>query len=316
MINHKTIRKITSSIVLAALAALAGCKQAGNGLFLTTPCDAIFCSQRASSGTEGVAPATVKVDILLPQERRLRAFAEQNIVLNWKLAAWETHQLRNHQEVVYDFVDYMRRTKKQFAKEEKEGKCVPPNVGWDFSLASGVAWNSRKYFSYRSSIYTFLGGIHPDKWYQNGTYSFRLGRRMTVADLFEKRDLLAVVKLIRKEIHEDESRPELLREEMTRKIPNTYEEYAKTKIADIGMPCVTENFMIVQGGIVWTYNEYEIACYTAGHTDVLVPWEQLAPYLKSKALIDEYGAKGAIEEMEEKAREEGRILKVGQLEFF
>lgn len=313
------LKSCVMTIALGALMAFADGKQAGSGIFLTTPCDAICCSQRASSGIEGMAPATVKVDILLPQERRLREFSERNIALNWELAAWERHQLHNHQEVVYDFVDYMRKTKNKFAQKEKAGDFAPPDIGWSFSLKSVVPWNSKKYFSYRSSVYTFLGGIHSDIWYQNGTYSYQLGRRMTVADLFEKRHLLAVVKLIRKQIHENESCGEGLRERMGKEPKGTYEQYASRQNVfpnETGDPCVTENFMIVEAGIVWTYNEYEIACYTEGHTDVLVPWEQLAPYLKSKSLVDECGIKGALEEMEEKARKEGRILKVGNLEFF
>ena len=51
-----------------------------------------------------------------------------------------------------------------------------------------------------------------------------------------------------------------------------------------GNPRVSENFMIVEEGILWAYNEYEIASYSEGHTDVLVPWKSIMPYLKSKKI--------------------------------
>jgi hypothetical protein len=43
--------------------------------------------------------------------------------------------------------------------------------------------------------------------------------------------------------------------------------------------------MIVEEGILWTYNEYEIASYSEGHTDVLVSWKSIMPYLKSKKIV-------------------------------
>lgn len=42
---------------------------------------------------------------------------------------------------------------------------------------------------------------------------------------------------------------------------------------------VTNNFSIGDEGITWTYNAYEIACYSVGGTDITLSYDALEPYI-------------------------------------
>ena len=207
---------------------------------------------------------------------------------------------------------------------------MPFVTGWDLSLSGEITWESDKFFSFRSSVTAYFGGVHPDVYYRNGTYSRKLGRRMVVSDLFRGKDLLSVATIICKEISESRHSSEYLRNGMSNEVVRiqsgfykSYADYAgdpeeNRSNGDIGgNPNVTDNFMIVEDGVVWTYNEYEIDSYSEGHTDVLVPWKSLAPYLKSKDIIDAPTVVGIFEQKLNKAEEEeGRTKRIGNLEFF
>ena len=142
---------------------------------------------------------------------------------------------------------------------------------------------------------------------------------MAVSDLFKEKDFLSVATIICKEISESRHSSEYLRNSMSNEVVRiqsgcykSYADYAgdpeeNRSNGDIGgNPNVTDNFMIVEDGLVWTYNEYEIASYSEGHTDILVLWKFLAPYLKSKDIIEAPRKSGIFEQTLNKAEEEGR----------
>ena len=315
------MNKAIKYIVAAALFAAVGCTEEDDGS-VRVRVDSIRSAKTVSFGEgESEVSATAKVNVLMPVEEPLHGFVERNIALNWKRARGEDGELvSGYKAAVGDFLSEFRESKSARAEKIEKDEWVPPSSGWDFALDGVIAWTSRKYFSYRSSIMSYFGGVHPDIWYKNGTYSHKLGRRMVVEDLIDRKDFLPVAQIICKLISEDESRSDYLRGKMTNDVSKTYAEYAgdtdEEGRGDASMPCVTENFMIVEEGIVWTYNEYEISSYSEGHTDVCVPWHLLIPYLKSKELLDDPEVVSVYERMRQQAIEEGRLQKIGGLEFF
>lgn len=44
---------------------------------------------------------------------------------------------------------------------------------------------------------------------------------------------------------------------------------------------LTDNFGLTTGGMLFYYNQYEIAPYSAGATELLIPWEEISPLLKT-----------------------------------
>ena len=265
----------------------------------TTRCDAIYSSQtEAFSFSEtNKAEATTKVNFILPVDTRLRDFAEDNIARNWKCANFnKCAPVKGYMDVVSDFFEKFKESQLENKKDFLKNGDTSLITDWELSLSSKITLNNEKCFSFQSYAYTYFGGAHPGESYWNGTYSRALDRKMFVSDLFEEKNLLAVAAIICKEISKDYRSSESLRRIVSNEAAKiqrgdykSYAEYAGNPDnigeGDIGgNPRVSENFMIVEEGIIWTYNEYEIASYSEGHTDVLVPWKSIMPYLKSKKI--------------------------------
>jgi hypothetical protein len=242
--------------------------------------------------------ATAKVNIILPVDKCLRAFAEDNIAHNWKCANFgRCASVKGYKDVLSGFLEDFKETQAENKKEFLKNGDTSLITDWELSLSSKITWDSEKCFSFQSYVYTYFGGVHPDEWYWNGTYSRELKRRIDVADLFDEKNLLSIAAVICKEISQNYRSSEILRRiasaeaaKIQRGDYKSYAEYAGNPDnigeGDIGgNPRVSENFMIVEEGILWTYNEYEIASYSEGHTDVLVPWKSIMPYLKSQDIV-------------------------------
>ena len=276
------------------------CSPCSGGEYRTMRCDAIYSSQTEefSFSETNKVEATAKVNVILPVDTRLRHFTEDNIARNWKCASFnKCAPVKGYKDVVADFLEKFKESQVENKKDFLKNGDTSLITDWELSLSSKITLNSEKCFSFQSYAYTYFGGAHPDEFYWNGTYSRKLGRRLLVSDLIDGKDMLAVAKLICKTISANPRRSKLLRECMSKTAAEieagkfkSYVEYARPYDGrgdgDIGgNPRVSENFMIVEEGILWTYNEYEIASYSEGHTDVLVPWKSIMPYLKSKKIV-------------------------------
>ena len=66
------------------------CSPCSGGEYRTMRCDAMYSSQTEAFafGVTNKVEATAKVNIILPVDTRLRAFAEDNIARNWKCASF------------------------------------------------------------------------------------------------------------------------------------------------------------------------------------------------------------------------------------
>ena len=276
------------------------CSPCSGGEYRTTRCDVLYSSQtEAFSFSEtNKVEATAKVNIILPVDTHLRDFAEDNIACNWKCANFnKCAPVKGYMDVVSDFFEKFKESQLENKKDFLKNGDTSLITDWELSLSSKITLNSEKCFSFQSYAYTYFGGAHPGVCYWNGTFSRALDRRMVVSDLFEEKNLLAVAAIICKEISKNYRRSESLRRIVSNEAAKiqrgdykSYAEYAgkpdNVGEGDIGgNPRVSENFMIVEEGILWTYNEYEIASYSEGHTDVLVPWKTIMPYLKSKKIV-------------------------------
>jgi hypothetical protein len=276
------------------------CSPCNGGEYRTMRCDAIYSSQTEefSFSVSNKVEATAKVNIIFPVDKCLRDFAEDNIARNWKCANFgRCAPVKGYKDVLSGFLEDFKETQAENKKEFLKNGDTSLITDWELSLSSKITLNGEKCFSFQSYAYTYFGGAHPGECYWNGTYSRALDRRMVVSDLFEEKNLLAVAAIICKEISKNYRSSEPLRRAVSNEVVKiqrgdykSYAEYAGQYDGigegDIcGKPRVSENFMIVEDGIIWTYNEYEIASYSEGHTDVLLPWKSIMPYLKSPDIV-------------------------------
>jgi len=166
-----------------------------------------------------------------------------------------------------------------------KGEIAKHTACWTCHVEGLVEFCDSRYFSYRVTIDTYCGGVHGNRWVQNATYSRKDGHRLTAADVVKKECMTDVVNLIRKAVLA-QAQEDPLREQLSEEVSQPYDEYVRDvrsgKRGEWGNPLVTENFMLTKDGIVWTYNQYEIACYASGWFDALVSWQSLSPHVRGE----------------------------------
>jgi len=160
---------------------------------------------------------------------------------------------------------------------------LPAHVGdWGCQVEGRIVHCDGGFFSYRVTIDAMTGGVHPNRWIQNATYSRRSGRRLTVADVIRRQDITQVVNLIRRTLR-THCQDELLRTQLKEDVQQPYDAYVRDirshRREEWGNPLVTENFLVTADGLEWVYNQYEIACYAAGIFTVPLTWAVLSPHL-------------------------------------
>ncbi|HIW65629.1 MAG TPA: DUF3298 domain-containing protein [Candidatus Alistipes intestinipullorum] len=108
---------------------------------------------------------------------------------------------------------------------------------------------------------SYTGGAHGMYSTQYHIYSLADGFELSLADLFDARQL------------------EILDRAIREKIAETYDAVSDEDLSDRGFfpeyICPTENFRITPEGIAFFYNPYEIGCYALGSVEVTFTWAEL-----------------------------------------
>jgi len=259
-----------------------------------------FSSADWIPGSNDVVGAKVEIEYERPVDAALSAFVDGHIAKSYADACGQPVSGAG-----------MDAVQEAFAKDyEESGK----EDDWQLKCSGEFVWFNAMFATYRTTIFTYFGGVHPDVLYGNATYDRRTGRRITVADMFDETNIVSVVNVIRRKIADDESCSEYLREKCSNDVTGVAADYLGK--CDGGEPKVTENFMLVERGIVWTYNEYEISSYSEGTTDVFVPWDDIGAYLRECAPTPITIPAGGWDAALESAKKNGDLMRVGDLIFF
>jgi len=119
--------------------------------------------------------------------------------------------------------------------------------------------------------YEYSGGAHGNDWRNYLVIDLTNGHPVSIDDVFIEGYEGAMTDLITKQLlskHADEF-PDATLEEIG---------YWEDDIAP------NDNFFVTSDGLAYHFNSYEIAPYSAGHTVVVIPWEEIS------GLIDQEGA--------------------------
>ena len=119
----------------------------------------------------------------------------------------------------------------------------------------------RGIFCFMTNFYSFEGGAHglSGKYYT--CVDLETGRKLTFNDVFTKESEEALTAIIRREKPQDYI-------------------YFYTEIKP------NDNFYFDSNGIIFVYNPYEIAPYSAGVIEIYVPFNEIAPFILLKRLLD------------------------------
>lgn len=168
---------------------------------------------------------------------------------------------------VEDYITGYKELEEDFKKDIEENETPGSWYSYYEMSQNEVVFNEGGLLSFTVSFENYTGGAHGSHSYTNFTLNTKDGKRITEEDLFveDYQDSLA----------------KLLIDEITKK--NNLQD--PKGLEDIGYFSVDEiypnnNFYIDATGITYTFNEYEIAAYALGQTEVHLSFEQIMPLLK------------------------------------
>lgn len=135
-----------------------------------------------------------------------------------------------------------------------------------------IAFNQADIISYTVSFENYTGGAHGAHAYNNHVLNLRTGRPITEEEIFveDYQDSLARILVDR-----------IARQNNLTDIK---------ELEDIGFFNVDEiypngNFLVDEEGITYSFNEYEIAAYVVGVTNVRLPYQDIRHLLKDESPI-------------------------------
>lgn len=134
----------------------------------------------------------------------------------------------------------------------------------NYSSQFGIDYLSEKVVSINQLVYEYTGGAHGNYATVNSVYSLENGNKLKIEDLIIDLKSADLIKLIVDKLVKIEGRD-----------ANSY-----FGLDDISLE--NNNFYLTSKGLVFTWGIYEIGAYAIGETMVLIPTEEIKPYLKDE----------------------------------
>lgn len=146
-------------------------------------------------------------------------------------------------------------------------------AGYDFDVAFKKLYQTDSLVTFNYSDYTYTGGAHGNSSSIGQTFQLRTGERLTNTNMFLPEKQAELVALIKQGLES------YFQTEMSA------EEKAKFSLADclliepaqLTLPAQTPYF--TKDGLVFVYQQYEIAPYAAGMPSCVIGYEQIKPFL-------------------------------------
>jgi hypothetical protein len=238
------MKKLFFALAFLSLVA-TGCKPKEQNLVDTEPytlCDSVYLE---NDYEQGFSHYTTNIDLPVTNNETLR----KNI-LHWMLSP-ETE----------DYETFLKEEMNQFFSEE--GSEPRSELENNYTLSE----QTDRYVTYITEGYIYTGGAHPTPWYYGTTFS-KIDGSIVGYDMFENTEQLAkiVTEHIKKQYIEDF---------------DMVEEMFELGEEDHFMLPENEPW-IETDSIVFCYQTYEIAPYSAGMPLCKISKEDLWPYLSEK----------------------------------
>lgn len=161
-----------------------------------------------------------------------------------------------------DIIQSFKNFKKRFPKSANK---------WYVSKEMSIDFNKYSIVCLKATETSFLGGAHPNTVTNYFNFDLRNGRRIFLDDIIKKNSLVHLTKIAER----------VFKVNHNMKRGETYKQagfwFEDNKFS------LPQNFAIEKSGLLFYYNDYEIAPYYYGPTKVLVP------YKKIKDLINKNG---------------------------
>lgn len=173
-----------------------------------------------------------------------------------------------------DYNKFFIESEGGFSDEEtSEYENQNEDTPWTNNQSMNVRFNEKGLFSYTVFSERFTGGAHGGKNFINTVIDLKSGEKITEDDLFNETTKPLIVNMI------------------IDKIMKTHKVGKASELQDIGYFDVSEiglnkNFYLDEKGLTYTFNEYEIAAYAVGATEVRLGYNEIADLLKPGSPVD------------------------------
>lgn len=182
----------------------------------------------------------------------------------------EGNFINSHYLSIDEFVDSLLYEFKLFLGDN------PITIPWYNYSNVEVLNNTSNLLSIKYDIRIFLGGLHENISVVFDNYDRKSGKRITIDDVFKDKNDKALLKI--GEFYFKETR-EIPQKENLQK--NNIFEAAWLDVNQKAGFYFNNNFLIDKDCLIFYYNEYEIAPYSFGTTELKIPLEKIRPYLKN-----------------------------------
>lgn len=158
--------------------------------------------------------------------------------------------------------------------KEQRQKFPESPARWYFDRETSVVFNNKFVFSIEAAESSFLGGAHPNTFKVYYNFNLKTGAQFKLTDLFLSDSLKKLTKIAESVFRKD------------RKMNNgeTYKEAGYWFKDD--QFSLNDNFAVTEDGILFYYNDYEIAPYVYGPTKLLIPYNRIKEMIKTDGPLD------------------------------
>lgn len=168
--------------------------------------------------------------------------------------------------------------------EEQRKEFKESVTPWDYSMDVTKTFEDSTYVVFSGSEYAYIGGAHGGV-FGFGGITFRFSDGSIVKDFLKDNVLKDMQPLLKKGLKEyfNENADEKIKTDQQLMEQLMLPEESKGLIP---LPAWTPSPDEKGKGLVFTYQQYEIACYAVGMPSFVLTWEELKPFLREDILED------------------------------
>ncbi len=262
------MRKILFSILLIALFAACGEKNTITQLDITGEIefkDSLLFPTTTPSTPKEELLGKVKINMVYPNITKIKSGSVKDSLsadfseLLFKSQWTDSSINKTAEEFAKEFYNEYKKLQNDFPGYSHE---------WYYDKELKIIYNSPKIVSFRYSDNWYTGGAHPN-----------------YTTILKSRDSQTGQTILLKNILKDNSLPQLVRiaEKIFRKEKNLTSEMDLGKAGfwfEDGKFILNSNFAITEKGLLFYYNDYEIACHAMGPTELLIPNSEIKDLLR------------------------------------
>lgn len=187
------------------------------------------------------------------------------------LLALKATFLAGSEKTIHVMPDFKKMANDLFKEFADNAGQYSPYAGWEISRSVIPSTKIGILQSIECSEMSYLGGAHPNSVWFYKVVDLSDGRTVKLNDIVDPNQMEAFNRLRFKSFEESwKSRGEDL---------DWRDYYFAESFVKDGPFYTNENFKVGKVGLTFFYNQYEIAPYAAGTTEVLLTWKELEPML-------------------------------------